>query len=514
MQEDNKALNKKPTLYTFSVILFVLMSLCFVVFAIYIISLALLPVKYSVIMCAAFIIIITVVFIIFVRKRPEGKETHRKAKNIALIIISVLMTALLLFASRYIILFASSLNTINQKTSHSVLSVRVLKDSGYINTQSLKGVAIGINEGIDTDNTNYVIDELKKKMGDDLVIVSYKDYKSQIEALYDNEVGAVITNESILNTLNDLYEGFSDKTDIILSVKREITQQEISSKDLTKKAFNIYLSGGDNYGEIETNGRSDVNMIASINPLTKTVLLVNVPRDYYVALEGDDSKMDKLTHAGVYGIECSMNTVSYLLDTPIEYYVKVNFSSVAQIIDALGGINVYSPMTFILDDDDLSRYFYYEGYNEMSGKMAVRFCREREQMMQGDVDRGRNQENVIKAVIEKATSPAIITAFDNVLTAVTNNCITNIPTDSIMSLIQMQLSDMSGWNVSMYTLTGYDDAGYTYTGGYQELYIMDPDENTVAEAKLLLKHNMQMPDDKSIVIPDTPTLVEKQKKSE
>lgn len=514
MQQETDISKKRNLLSIFANTFFILMFLCAAAFAVYVINLSILPLNYSIILCAALLVLTALIFIIFIRKRSETKEKHRKAKDISAIIICIVMITLLAFLTWYFAVFADSLNKVNEKVSHATLSVRVLKDSGYEKINDLDGVSIGINKGIDEKNTDYAVQQLKEKLEDGLNIVEYNDYKAQIEALYNGEVGAVIMNESIVTTLNDLYEGFVDDTEIIISLKHDTTEAEISENDLTTKAFNVYLSGGDNYGEIEENGRSDVNIIANVNPVTKNVVLINVPRDYYVALDGDADKMDKLTHAGVYGIECSMDTVASLLDTPIDYYVKVNFSSVAQIIDALGGINVYSPMTFILDDDDRTRYFYYEGYNEMSGKMAVRFCREREQMLQGDIDRGKNQENVIKAIIEKATSPAIITNFSGVLNAITDNCITNVSTDSIMSLIQMQLADMSSWNITMYTLSGYDDSGYTYTGGSEELYVMAPEVDTIETAKLLLRNNMLMPDDKALNIPDTATLVQNQKKSE
>ncbi len=257
---------------------------------------------------------------------------------------------------------------------------------------------------------------------------------------------------------------------------------------VAKEPFIIYLSGMDtrDSAEIQDRGLSDVNMLLVINPTTKDFLMVNIPRDYYVPLYGEADKLDKLTHAGTYGIDCSMKTINALFDIQCNYYIKVNFKSVVDIVDALGGITVTSDFDFS-SKYSLSgeRYYFKKGENTLNGDEALAFARERHSFELGDRQRGIHQQKVIEAVLNKAMSPAILNIknFKNVLSGITDNTKTNISYTDISDLVRMQLNDMSSWNIKSIAVDGTGSSKPSYASGGEVLYVMLPDMETVEQAK-------------------------------
>ena len=268
---------------------------------------------------------------------------------------------------------------------------------------------------------------------------------------------------------------------------------------ITKEPFVVYLSGVDNRGELTENARSDVNILAVVNPVTKQAALINTPRDYYVDLAGTESK-DKLTHAGLYGVETSMATLGNLYGVDVDHYIRINFAGFISIIDAIGGVDVYSEQTFTtkvmqIPDKNGNLYDDYFSFTEgmnynVDGQAALAFCRERYSFSDGDNQRGRNQMAMIKAIFNKATSSAILTKYDEVLKAVADTMITNMPYEDISSLVKMQLSDMSGWNITSYSVTGYGGTEECYSMPGQALWVMWPDYDTVNVAKDLIAQVM------------------------
>ena len=248
--------------------------------------------------------------------------------------------------------------------------------------------------------------------------------------------------------------------------------------DVTKDVFNVYVSGIDSYGNVTDKTRSDVNIILSINPKTNKILMINIPRDYYVELDGTGQK-DKLTHAGIYGVEMSTKTIENLLGIEINYYVKVNYNALINLVDALGGVDVYSKNDFTSG----LNYHFNVGYNHVNGDQALEFVRTRKAFLDGDRVRGENQQAMIQAVIKKACSASILIKYDDILKSLEDSFSTNISTDKIMSLINMQLDSMPSWNIESISLNGSDSYGFTYTYPTQELYVMIPNEETIDEAK-------------------------------
>lgn len=256
---------------------------------------------------------------------------------------------------------------------------------------------------------------------------------------------------------------------------------------ITKEPFVVYLSGVDNRGELTEKARSDVNILAVVNPTTKQAALINTPRDYYVDLAGTDSK-DKLTHAGLYGVETSMATLGKLYGVDVEHYLRINFAGFINIIDAIGGVDVYSDQAFT----SVGSPGYYdpttfaEGWNHLDGKSALAFARERHAFKTGDIQRGINQMKVIDAMANKLKSPALLMGFSKLMDAA--DCfVTSLSQEQISALVRMQLGDLANWDIQSYTVTGSGaKSTKCYSAKGQSLYVMKPDENSVNEAKALI----------------------------
>jgi len=260
------------------------------------------------------------------------------------------------------------------------------------------------------------------------------------------------------------------------------SENEAKEVNVVSEPFSIYITGIDTYGDISSVSRSDVNIVMTVNPKTKQILLTSIPRDYYVQLHGTTGSRDKLTHAGIYGTDMSVQTIEDLLGIEINYYIKVNFSSFIDIINAIGGIEVYSKYEFTSIDG----YHYQQGYNELNGEEALSFARERKAFMEGDRQRGADQQAVIEAMIKKMSNKSILTKYESLLDSIDGKFQTNMNYKKITSLIKMQLDDMSSWNVVSIALDGSNGSEYTYTGGNQKLYVMIPDESTIDNASSLI----------------------------
>ena len=266
--------------------------------------------------------------------------------------------------------------------------------------------------------------------------------------------------------------------------------------NVSAEPFLVYLSGLDtkNSDEIKDKGLSDVNMIVAVNPETHKILMVSVPRDYYVPLWGDENKMDKLTHAGNYGVECSMDTLESLFDVEFNYYVKVNFKSVVDIVDAVGGVTVNSEFDFSSYHSLSGKTYYFKkGENTLTGDAALAFARERYSFSNGDRQRGIHQQMVISAIFDKAISPSILNPshVNELLDAVIQNMKSNITYDEITELVQLQLAKMPSWDIDTMSVDGTGATLSTYSTGGQALSVMKPNQETIDAAKAAIEEVMK-----------------------
>ena len=360
-------------------------------------------------------------------------------------------------------------------------SVVVLSSSKFKSISDLKNKTIGYLSKDNNEGLSKAVDKIKKKIGYNEKIE--EDVDSLITSLINKNVDAIVLDDARLDILseenNKEYGLFKKIGSYTIDIKSEKIGKEV---DVTSDSFNIYVSGIDTYGSINKVSRSDVNIIITVNPVTKEILLTNIPRDYYVKLHKNE-EYDKLTHAGIYGINESINTLEDLFDTKINYYVKVNFTSLVDIVDSLDGITVNSPYSFVSQDG----YSYKKGENILDGKKALSFARERKSFKEGDRTRGENQQRVLTALINKAMSPKIITNYANLLSSLKGKFVTNISDEDITKLIKMQLKNNSSWTINSISVNGTDAMDYVYSYKKVKLYVMKPDYETVNNAKEQIK---------------------------
>ncbi|MCH5252480.1 MAG: LCP family protein [Lachnospiraceae bacterium] len=406
------------------------------------------------------------------------------------------------------------------ETKIDIISFYVLQEDKAQDIVDAKDYTFGILSILDRDNTNKALADAKKETGKDLEVQEYTDTSTLVDALYAKEVQAIVFNQAFLNTVKEQYKTFG--TDTRELVKHEIetkVEHEVIETDVTTKPFNVYLSGIDVYGKIATTSRSDVNVIATINPITKKILLTTTPRDYFVPLYGEKGKSvsggvrDKLTHAGIYGVDCSINTLEKLYDTDIDYYVRVNFSSVRKIVDLLGGVKVYSDYDFISDwgpNGAGTHYQFKKGYNKVNGKKALAFCRERHHFGNGDYQRGRNHQHMIEAILNKVMRPSVLKNFPKLLKESKKMFQTNMSTKKIISLCNMQLNDMAQWRISYANADGSGSSALTYSMPSTRLYVCVP--NTASVNKISKRIKKVMSETEEDIEEDQEEETEKDKK--
>ena len=398
--------------------------------------------------------------------------------------ISVLLILIFGLLSFYINKTTGLLSNLNLTYKTYNYSVVVLKDSSYEKIKDIDGLTLGYFD----DGSVEMEKALNKVLGKvELETTGYEDNHTMAEALLSDTVDAILIEKSYLEILSesmiDDMGSFKDKVREIYDFVIIANTNDISKDiNVTKEPFSIYVSGIDTYGEISSVSRSDVNMVVTVNPATQQILLTSIPRDYYVELHGKSGYPDKLTHAGLYGTDMSIQTIEDLLDIEINYYVKVNFNSVINIVDAIGGVTVYSDYTFT----SLDNYHYKEGYNEVNGEEALSFARERKAFAVGDRQRIKNQQALLRAIFDKCTSKAIITKYSKLLDSMHGSFVTNMKMSRLTSLVRLQLSKNYSWNLVTNSLTGSDASKYTYSAPSQKAYVMVPEEESVLYATELI----------------------------
>ncbi len=361
-------------------------------------------------------------------------------------------------------------------TKEETFDVYVLSESKYESIDDLDKTKLGY-----FDNSSDTIEEalrLLKKSVTFASETSYDDLYTLFSSGIDKKSDVIYLSSSLIELVEDEYpDEFAQfkKIGEIIITKEESTIS--TDKDITKEPFLVYISGIDTYGSIKTVSRSDVNILVAVNPNTNEVLLVNTPRDYYVKLHSKKA-MDKLTHAGIYGVEESMNTLEDLYVNDIDYYIKVNFSSLIKIVDAIGGITVESKYSFSYDG-----YTFKKGTNKLNGAAALAFSRCRKELPNGDESRGENQEAVIEAIIAKVTNVSVLSKYATILKTLEGSFVTNMSEDDIYSFIKFQLDNNPSWTIDSANATGTGAYKTTYSAGKTNLYVMLPDEESVSNIK-------------------------------
>jgi LCP family protein required for cell wall assembly len=395
-------------------------------------------------------------------------------------VVSVIMSVILAISS-YAMLSANSLISDVTGADYKIdkMTVVVMANDPAESINDTVDYKYGIQSVNEREKTDKAITSIEEELDATLDIVEFDGIESQVQALYDGQVQAIVMNEGMRGVVEDEFSEFSTDTKTLDNIEIKTEVKNSSDVDVTKDTFNVYISGIDVFGDISTNSRSDVNIIATINPQTGQVLLTTTPRDYYVEFPNvTNGAKDKLTHAGIYGVDCSMNTLEALYDDiDIDFYVRVNFSGVEKIIDAIGGVTVHSDYSFTTHISP--HYTFSEGDNEMNGSEALAFARDRKSVPGGERQRGKDQQYVIKGMINKITSPAILTNYSKILEAISGSIQTNLTDDQLKSLVKMQTEKGTEWNVISLSANGKNAREYCYSYQGKSLYVMEPDYNTI-----------------------------------
>ena len=469
-----KKKNKK-VLNIVSIIIGIISLILMLVFSYAIYKLNMIPGKFLIpVYILIFVIYTGLLLTVFL---PKVKSKIKVFSMIILVLFGVIFG----FADKYIFTTLNFMDILDRDVLQKErYDVYVLENSSYNKLEDLKGKKVGLYQ---SSNSEQAGSELKNKI--DFEIIEYTDVEKMFESLNNDEINAIIISSSVKNLLDTELNDINVKIKSIYNFKISIEKNDIVKVvNVTNTPFNVYIAGGDGYGSIDYTFNTDVNMVATINPTTRKILLTSIPRDYYVNLVGQGpNAYDKLTHAGYYGIEESVKTVENLLDTDINYYVKINFSTIQGIVDAIGGVDVYSDYDFY--EQAYGLYHFTIGNNHLDGKQALAFARERKSFATGDVQRVKNQQKVVEAIVNKVTSStALISSYDRILDSVSENLDTNMPSKDISRLVKMQLNDMRGWTIESQNAVGTGQMGPTYTFPTLNLYTMLPDKDSVNSLKL------------------------------
>ena len=435
-----------------------------------------LPFKYFILVLIALILIPGLIILFMLRKKTKP-IIKKLLSGLAIILIIGLSIALSYLNKTF--KFLDKLGESGYIIEN--YSVVVLNNNKYNEIEDIENKKIGYYKQETSDPTE-ALQKLDEKIKTEKE--EYKEYSELVSSLYNEETDAILIEESYRGIIEETKQNFSKDTKVIYKIEiKKKTESIVKNVDVSKETFNIYISGIDTYGDISSVSRSDVNIIATVNPTTHQVLLTTIPRDYYVQLDGTTGLKDKLTHAGIYGIDKSIKTLENLLDIEINYYIKVNFSSVERIVEALGGVEVYSEYTF----QGASGTYFTKGYNSVNGVQALEFARTRKTVEGGDRTRGKNQQALIQAMLNKICSKEIITKYTSLLNSLEGTFQTNMSTDKITDILKKQIDEMKPWNVTSISLDGSNGSELTYSYPGQALYVMIPDETTRENAKTKIK---------------------------
>ena len=378
----------------------------------------------------------------------------------------------------FLILMIKVIKTIsftkNVSTDKEFYIYKIIVSDKTIKKKDLKKIPIGY----------YIEDTISINYNSKYKYIGYKDIDSLYNGLLYGEVGAIIIEDNFKTMMEENDDSLKYRTTTIDTYKYSKKLSNVSKNiDITNEQFIIYISGIDTYGDISDVSRSDVNILVTINPINHKILLISIPRDYYINVHSKGKK-DKLTHIGIYGIDESIKSLEDLFNIDINYYIKVNFNSLIDVVDMLGGINVNSSKSFTSKDG----YKYNIGHNKLNGEEVLSFVRERYAFAEGDLMRGFNQEEVIKSLISEFSATKVLLKYDSFLEKLSNKIETNMKESEIISLINLQLKEKIKWDISVYNLDGENSLEYTYTYPNEKLYVMLPNNDMVKTAKMKIEN--------------------------
>lgn len=430
-------------------------------------------------------IIIVLLLITLGFYRMQMGRKVRKAVRLLGRGLMIFMGVILCMGTFYLSKTSAGLNKIANGKNTTNISVVTMKDSGEEDIMKMTKAKFGRAQ---SGNQTYIVKalaDIEYEIGKEVAPKSYDSLVDLVNDLYSGKLDAVIMNEGMRSLYTDAVPDFEDKTNAIWSksYEQEVTDTE-KAVSVTEESFNVYISGIDTYGTVDTSGHSDVNMIVTVNPKTHQVLMTSIPRDYYIPQACQDGMADKLTHTGIWGVESTVEAVDDYFDVDINYYLKVNFSGVTNILTAIGDIEVDNPYEFTGGEGN---YHFEKGNIKLDAPQALSYARERQSFVASDEMRIQNQSRVLEGVIKKVTSPSILSRYAGLIDALSTSFQTNMSRKEMNALVKMQIDDMPSWNISQISVAGQilDDA-YSPASGANVSVVL-PDDESVDNAVKIIK---------------------------
>ena len=480
-KKQNQKLNNKLRVVTW--VLIGILCIISILFATTIGRLGLLPTNYFVIICV-------VLFILFGILLGLSFLLRRKTPAlITLEVISLLLIAVFLFGHFKIDEVVKFLNSNLNGTKTEIIEYSVLAniDYQYEKIDDINRAEFTMSENSEhKDLVELKVKELYKGT------IKYNSNESELlEGLKENKDSLIIVKkpfyEAILENDESVKTYSKELTSFTIDVK--IEEEEKSNKNISKQPFLLYIGGIDTRSnDMPMYCLTDSNILVAVNPKTKDILMVHIPRDYYVQLHGTTGMKDKLTHAGYQGgVKLSMSTIEDFMNVDIDHYIKVNFNALVKLVDAVGGITIYNELNHGFTTFNDSKCYIKPGNNDVNGRCALAFARERFAYSTGDIHRGENQQQVLEKLINKiSSSKTLISNYSNILQALDGSFNTSLTQEDISSLVKMQLNNMTKWNITKYNITGTKSSGLTYSWPKEVTHIMLPDQSKLDEAKKLI----------------------------
>ncbi|MEG3310192.1 LCP family glycopolymer transferase CpsA [Streptococcus sp. SS-4456] len=392
------------------------------------------------------------------------------------LLLSLLVTSAGVYGMREVVDFSSQLNS-NASFSEYEMSIVVPASSDISDISQLTSLLAPAE--YDQDNVSALLQDVSTTKSVQLATMPTSSYLSAYQAMMNGESQAMVLNGVFTNILESEDPDFSSKVKKIYSFKMS-KPVETAVEQASGDSFNIYISGIDTYGPISSVSRSDVNIIMTVNRTTHKILLTTTPRDSYVAIaDGGQNQYDKLTHAGIYGVNASVHTLENLYGTDISNYIRLNFTSFLQLIDLVGGIDVYNDQEFTSGG-----HHFPIGTVHLDAESALIFVRERYSLANGDNDRGKNQEKVIAALIKKLSSSENLGNYQAILKGLEGSIQTDLSIETIMDLVNRQLESGSQFTVESQALTGsgrMDLPSYAMPGS--QLYMLEISQDSLTQVK-------------------------------
>ena len=460
------------------ILLFVYMVLaCFLLFLIF--RYHILAISYVNVIIAIVMNLLALIALFLILKRKA------KIFTMILLLVSVFVSSISLIGVHQFVSLANQLNATSNYSSYSI-SVVVLADSEIGNVSELSSVTAPTKT--DADNIKKLLDDIKTSQSKDLTVEESSSYLAAYKSLLAGETKAIVLNSVFENLIEQEYPDHAKKIKKIYT--KELTKTVEAPKLSQNKAFNIYISGIDTYGPISSVSRSDVNIIMTVNQETKKILLTTTPRDAYVPIaDGGNNQNDKLTHAGIYGVDASIHTLENLYGIELNYYARLNFTSFLKLIDLLDGVDVYNDQEFTSLHGN---YHFPVGNVHLNSEQALGFVRERYSLTNGDGDRGRNQQKVISAIIQKLTSAEALKNFDSIMQGLQDSVQTNMPPETMVSLVNAQLASGGKYSVITRDLKGTGRMDLpSYAMPDSNLYMLEVDPNSLETLKTEIKDIME-----------------------